>query len=65
MPVIHIYLWPGRMKEAKLKMIKAMTKVFTDMKILAEAVEIIIHEVPKENWAVGGELACDKFSHIP
>jgi phenylpyruvate tautomerase PptA (4-oxalocrotonate tautomerase family) len=35
------------------------------MKILAEAVEIIIHEVPKENWAVGGELACDKFSHIP
>lgn len=65
MPLIHMYMWPGRTKEQKLKMIKGITKVMTDMKIPAEAVEIVIHEVPKENWAEGGELACDKYGHIP
>jgi phenylpyruvate tautomerase PptA (4-oxalocrotonate tautomerase family) len=26
-----------------------------------EAVDIVIRDVPKINWATGGKLACDKF----
>jgi 4-oxalocrotonate tautomerase len=65
MPSIHVYIWPGRSKDAKAQIIKGITNVFTDLKIPANAVEVIIHEVPKENWGSGGEQACDKFKNIP
>jgi 4-oxalocrotonate tautomerase len=34
------------------------------MGIPAEAVEVLIHEVPKENWGVGGEQASEKLKHV-
>lgn len=65
MPSVHVYIWPGRTKEVKKQLACGITRVFADLHIPAEAVEVIIHEVPKENWAMGGELACDKHANIP
>jgi len=64
MPVVHVYVWSGFSDEAKKKTITDITKVFVEMGIPAEAVEVIIHEVPKENWGVGGEQASKKLKHV-
>jgi len=49
MPVIHVYLWSGRDLKFKEKVIEKVTKAFEELNIPAEAVTIIIHEIPKEN----------------
>ncbi|MCX8176531.1 MAG: 2-hydroxymuconate tautomerase family protein [Candidatus Bathyarchaeota archaeon] len=64
MPVVHVYVWTGFSSEAKKKVVKGITNVFTEMGIPKEAVEVIIHEVQKENWGVGGEQASEKFKHV-
>ncbi|MGB9714484.1 MAG: tautomerase family protein [Candidatus Bathyarchaeales archaeon] len=64
MPTVHVYVWKGFSNEAKKRVIEGVTKVFTEMDIPAEAVEILIHEIPKENWGVGGEQASEKLKHV-
>jgi len=64
MPVVHVNVWKGFSNENKKKVITGITKVFTEIGIPAEAVEVVIHEIPKENWGVGGEQASEKFKHI-
>lgn len=65
MPIVHVYLWTGRSAAEKKQVIEGMTKVLTGLKIPPEAVEVVIHDIPKENWGVGGCPACDKFPHTP
>ena len=64
MPIVHVYVWSGFSDEAKRKVIAGITNLFTEMGIPGEAVEVVIHEVPKENWGVGGEQASKKLKHI-
>ena len=66
MPIIHVYMWSGVSKEAKAKIIKGITKVFEELGIPPEGVEVVIHEVPKENWGIGGEQAIEseKFKEV-
>jgi 4-oxalocrotonate tautomerase len=61
MPIVHVYMWSGVSKEAKEKIIKGITKVFEELGIPGHAVEVVILEVPKENWGIGGEQASGKF----
>jgi 4-oxalocrotonate tautomerase len=64
MPIVHVYVFKDFSIEAKKKVIVGTTKVFTEMGIPAEAVEVVIHEVPKENWGVGGEQATERLKHV-
>lgn len=64
MPVVVVYMWSGVSKEAKERIVKGVTRVFEELGIPAQAVEVIIHEVPKENWGGGGVLASDKFKEV-
>lgn len=64
MPVVHVYVWRGFSSEAKRRVIAGITKVFADLGVPAEAVEVLIHDVPKEDWGVGGEPASEKFKNI-
>ncbi|PNV78277.1 MAG: 4-oxalocrotonate tautomerase [Thermoproteota archaeon] len=64
MPIVHVYVWKGLSNEAKKKVIEGITKTFVEIGIPEEAVEVVIQEVPKENWGVGGEQASEKFKHI-
>jgi 4-oxalocrotonate tautomerase len=61
MPIVHVYMWSGVSREAKEKIIKGITKVFEELGIPGQAVEVVIHEVPRENWGVRGEQASEKF----
>jgi len=65
MPIVHVFLWEGRKENEIKEMVKKMTKVFVDMGIPENAVEIIV-QACKARWAIGGELektfsVVDKF----
>ena len=51
--------------ENKKKTVEGITKVFEDMGVPKEAVEIVIYEAPKSNWATGGQLHSERHAHTP
>ncbi|MEM2026192.1 MAG: 2-hydroxymuconate tautomerase [Candidatus Bathyarchaeia archaeon] len=61
MPVVIVEMWAGRTEEQKAAVIRGITKVFEDIGIKPEHVQVIIHEIPKNNWGVGGEQASKRF----
>jgi len=65
MPIVHVNVWEGFGKEKTKTVIKKITKVFVDLDIPAEAVEVIVHEIPKSHWGIGGAPASEKFKDIP
>jgi 4-oxalocrotonate tautomerase len=65
MPIVHVNVWEGFGEEKIKTVIKNMTKVFADLGVPAHAVEVIVHEIPKTNWGIGGEPASEKFKETP
>ncbi|MEN6592787.1 MAG: tautomerase family protein [Methanobacterium sp.] len=61
MPVVHVNVWKGFEQEKVDYIIKNITKVFTDLSVPAQAVEILIHEVPMTHWGTGGLSCAEKF----
>lgn len=59
MPVVTVEMWSGRTIEQKKQLVEGITSVMTDMGIPAEAVQIIIKDNPKHNWAIAGKLASE------
>jgi 4-oxalocrotonate tautomerase len=59
MPVVVVNMWTGRDRDAKRRIADGMTEVFTREGVPADAVHVIINEVPKENWAIAGRLCSD------
>ena len=60
MPMVRVELWPGRTKEQKAELARAITDaVVTIAKTTPEATQIVFQDVPKEDWAIGGVLASD------
>jgi 4-oxalocrotonate tautomerase len=57
MPVVIVEMWDGRTDEQKKILAEGITETFCKVGVPAEAVQIVIHEVPKKNWATGGKLA--------
>lgn len=66
MPVVQVSVWAGMSDESKRRIVEGITKVFEEIGIPKEGVEIIIYETPKTNWATGGELhsESEKFAKI-
>ena len=66
MPVVQVSVWSGMTNESKRRIVEGITKVFEEIGIPKEGVEIIIYEAPKTNWATGGELhsESEKFAEI-
>ena len=57
MPTYHVEMMEGRTLEQKKKLVAAITRV--SVEILGgtpEAVDILITDVKRENWATGGKL---------
>ena len=63
MPIVNIETWPME-KEKKPELIKKITEVFTEMKIPAEAVTVVIHETELDNWGSGGQQHSVKFKNL-
>jgi 4-oxalocrotonate tautomerase len=64
MPIVHVNVWKGFDKEKTKTVIKEITKVFVNLDIPKQAVEVIVHEIPKTNWGIAGEPASEKFKNI-
>ena len=64
MPMVEVYVWKGFGEEKAKTVIQNMTKVFVDMGIPQHAVEIVVHEIPKSHWGIGGEPASEKFKEM-
>ena len=62
MPVAQLSVWAGMSKEAKKKVAEGMTRVLTELGIPKYAVTVIFYEVPKANWATGGDLHPEKYA---
>jgi 4-oxalocrotonate tautomerase len=65
MPIVQVSVREGMTSENKRKTIEGITKVFVEMGVPKEAVEIVIYEAPKSNWATGGQLHSERHSRIP
>jgi 4-oxalocrotonate tautomerase len=65
MPIVQVSVWEGITHENKKKAIEGITKVFADLGVPREAVEIVIYEAPKSNWATGGQLHSERYAHTP
>ena len=62
MPSVRIDLWPGTDKEKKKELIGKVTSAVVDaIDCSTEAVQVIINEVDKDNWGIGGTPASIKF----
>jgi len=64
MPVIHANVWEGFSQEKIKIVIRNITKVFVDIGVPTHAIEVIIHEIPKTHWGIGGEPASEKLKDI-
>jgi 4-oxalocrotonate tautomerase len=64
MPVVHVDFWEGVGKEKVKTMIRGITDVMVDIGVPENAVEVIVYEIPKTHWGVGGEPASEKLKDI-
>ena len=56
MPFVEVNLWPGRDDATKANLIREVTEaVSRTTGASPEVVEVIIREVPKANWGMGGK----------
>ena len=54
MPIIQVNVWDGFGKEKTKTVIQNITKIFVDLGIPEQAVEVMVHEIPKTYWGIGG-----------
>lgn len=61
MPIIQVHLIEGRTVEQKRKLATEMTKAVVDsLGVKAEDVKIILSEMAKHDYAIGGVLFMDR-----
>jgi 4-oxalocrotonate tautomerase len=61
MPIIQVQMLEGRTADQKRALVRELTDAFArtcggD----ASAIRVLLHDMPKGNWAVGGELLSDR-----
>lgn len=62
MPVIQVSIWAGMSEKTKKKVAGGMTRVLMKLGVPKEAITVILYEIPKTNWATGGDLHSEKFA---
>jgi len=63
MPLVNVDLWEGRKVEEKKRLVAGITDLFVEITgCPKEAVTVIIRDVPKHNWGIGGQLCSEKFT---
>lgn len=64
MPIVHVNVWEGFGQEKAKITIQKITNVFVDLGIPEHAVEVIVHEIQKSHWGIGGEPASERFKDV-
>lgn len=63
MPTLRVELMEGRTVEQKRALVEALTKSCVDvLKCQPAAVDILLYDIKRHDWATGGELWSDKKS---
>jgi 4-oxalocrotonate tautomerase len=65
MPIVHVNAWEGLGREKAKTVIQDITKVFVNLGIPSQTVQVVVHEIQKTHWGVGGEPASEKFKDTP
>jgi 4-oxalocrotonate tautomerase len=61
MPTIRVEMFEGRSPEQKKALVKALTQAAVEsLDARPEAVDVILYEVKKSDWATAGELWSDR-----
>lgn len=62
MPIVRVDLWKGRDYEKKKELIKKLTDAIVEsIGCPADAVHIVINDVEKSDWGIGGLPASEKY----
>ena len=59
MPVIIVEMWKGRTIEQKKRLVKGITAAFMEIGTPPEAVQIILKDNEKHDWAIGDKLVSE------
>lgn len=59
MPVVIVEMWEGRTIEQKKQLAEGITSAFVKIGTPREAVQIVMKDNSKHNWAVGGKLCSE------
>ena len=61
MPIVTVAMYDGRSLDQKRELVKGITEVVVRVAgVPAEAVHVVIDEVKRENWSIGGLLWPDR-----
>ena len=60
MPVVIVEMWAGRNLDQKRQLVEGITESFAKIGTSADAVQIIIKDNAKDNWAIGGRLVSER-----
>jgi len=62
MPIIRVEMFEGRTPEQKRALVQELTEAFVRVTgARAEAVDVMLVDVDKANWGVGGQLYSDQY----
>ena len=62
MPVIRVEMWKGRTTDQKRELVEVLSKETVRITgCEAASVYVIIEDVKKENWGIGGQLCSEKY----
>lgn len=60
MPFVEIKMWKGRNREIRKKMIAKVTDAIAEtIDCPKEAIQIVVFEVEKDDWAVAGRICSE------
>jgi 4-oxalocrotonate tautomerase len=62
MPVVIVEMQEGRSIAQKKQLAEGITEQFAKVGTPPEKVTIIFRDVPKHNWACGGQLAAESLA---
>lgn len=61
MPILHLEMLAGRTLDQKRAFVREVTRVTAEtLNCPPEAVDVVISEVAREDWAKAGKLLADK-----
>lgn len=61
MPYVSVRMLKGRTKDQKKELAQAITKALAEIcGARREGTTVVIDEVDRENWAIGGELMSER-----
>ncbi len=64
MPIVRVDFWEGVGQEQVKTMIRGITDVMVGIGVPEQAVEVVIYEIPKTHWGVGGRPATEALKDV-